>query len=716
MKHECCTHHSHSPAAASSAKEWTCPMHPEVRQDHPGSCPKCGMALEPAGGEADGENSELRDMTRRFWIAVALSLPVVILAMGAHFPPIDAIPMRLSAWIQFALATPVVLWAGWPFFSRGVQSFAGWNLNMFTLIALGVGAAYGFSVVALLAPGLLPHTMRHDGAAPVYFEASAVIIALVLLGQVLELRARAGTGAAIRALLDLAPESAHRVSGSDEEDVPLEMVVEGDALRVKPGEKVPVDGVVSDGRSAVDESMLTGEPEPVAKEAGSKVSAGTINGTGSFLMRAEKVGAETMLARIVAMVSEAQRSRAPIQRLADAVAGSFVPAVIAVAVVTFFVWLFAGPEPAFAYALVNAISVLIIACPCALGLATPMSIMVGIGRGAGLGVLVKDAGALERLGNVDTVIVDKTGTLTEGHPKVVSIAAARGFDEQQVLALAAAIESRSEHPLAGAIIKAARERNVVFGEVSDFESVTGAGVRGNIPDGQIVAGRREFLEQLNVFGVDAVENSSSPAGTQIWVAVGGRLAGRITLADALKSTTRDAVAALHNLGLKVVMLTGDNRGVAERIGHEAGIDEIVAGASPARKKIHVDQLKSEGAVVAMAGDGINDAPALAAADVGIAMGTGADVAMQTAGVTLVKGDLRGIVQAIALSRATMRNIRQNLAFAFLYNALGVPIAAGVLYPIFGVLLSPIVASAAMALSSVSVVANALRLNRARIAD
>lgn len=698
--------------AFKRATIYTCPMHPEVRQDHPGVCPICGMALEPAGAAPEKNDSELRDMTLRFWIALALSLPVVVLAMGAHFPLFDAIPIRISAWIQFALATPVVLWAGAPFFVRGVRSFAGWNLNMFTLISLGTGAAYGFSVVALLASGLLPHSMRHGGEAPMYFESAAVIIVLVLLGQVLELRARAGTGAAIRALLGLAPKTAHRMMNGAEQDVPLDDVHPGDLLRVKPGEKIPVDGEVTEGKSAVDESMLTGEPEPMAKEPGAKVSAGTVNGTGSFLLRAEKVGSETMLAQIVQMVSDAQRSRAPIQRLADSVSRWFVPAVIAIAIVTFVAWMLAGPEPALAYALVSAISVLIIACPCALGLATPMSIMVGVGRGAGLGVLVKDAAALERLGRADTVVVDKTGTLTEGRPRVISIVAERNSDKPRVLALAAALESRSEHPLAGAIVNAARDEGISVEDVSNFESVTGEGVRGEIAGGQVAVGRREWLEGLRISGMDAIADFPEQPGTQIWVAVGGSVAGCITLADALKPTTRDAVATLHELGLSVIMLTGDNRAVADRIGREAGIDEIVAGASPAQKKRHIEELRAGGAIVAMAGDGVNDAPALAAADIGIAMGTGADVAMQTAGVTLVKGDLRGIVQAIALSRATMRNIRQNLAFAFLYNALGIPIAAGVLYPAFGVLLSPMVASAAMALSSVSVVGNALRLRTA----
>ena len=743
MTHDCC-HHQH-PEPSAAEKEWycpmcpgvesdrpgacpkcgmalernpvfkqatiyTCPMHPEVRQDHPGSCPKCGMALEPVETDPEEDKTELRDMTRRFWIGAAFSLPVLFLAMGAHFPPLDAIPMRVSAWIQFVLATPVVLWAGAPFFMRGVRSLAGWNLNMFTLIALGTGAAWSFSAVALLAPGLLPHSMSHDGGAPIYFESAAIIIVLVLLGQVLELRARASTGAAIRVLLGLAPKIAHRVKGGEEENIPLDAVQPGDLLRVKSGESIPVDGEVSEGKSAVNESMLTGEPEPVAKEPGDKVSAGTINGAGSFLLRAEKVGSETMLARIVQMVSEAQRSRAPIQRLADSVSRWFVPVVVLAAILTFAIWLLAGPQPALAYALVNAVAVLIIACPCALGLATPMSIMVGVGRGAGLGVLVKDATALERLGDVDTVVVDKTGTLTAGHPELVSIDAAEGFEAGRVLALAAALEARSEHPLAGAVVRAAMDRRLEISEADEFESLAGAGIRGTVNGARIVIGSRGLLESAGVDGLESLRTDAGGA-TVVFVAVDGRAAGRMELADPLKPTTREAVEALHGLGLKLVMLTGDNRAAAERIGREAGIYEIIAGVGPAEKREHVMRLRREGAIVAMAGDGVNDAPSLAEADVGIAMGSGTDVAMQAAGVTLVKGDLRGIARAIALSRATMRNIRQNLAFAFLYNSLGVPVAAGILYPFFGILLSPVLASAAMALSSVSVIGNALRLRR-----
>ncbi len=700
---------------AATKTIFTCPMHPEVRQEQPGVCPICGMALEPLD-PAPEEDGELRDMTRRFWVGAVLSIPVVVLAMGAHLPLLDRIPGLASAWIQFLLSTPVVLWAGWPFFERGVCSVVTRHLNMFSLIALGTGAAYAFSVVALLAPGILPHSLRHGGTLPVYFEAAAAIITLVLLGQVLELRARAGTGEAIRALLGLAPKIAHRLRDGGEQDVALDAVETGDLLRVKPGEKIPVDGVVVEGRSAVDESMLTGEPIPVEKTAESKVVAGTLNGTGSFVMRAERVGAETLLAQIVEMVAQAQRSRAPIQRLADVVSGWFVPAVVVVAVVTFVIWLILGPEPALIYALVNAVAVLIIACPCALGLATPMSIMVAVGRGASLGVLVKDAEALETLGKVNLLVVDKTGTLTEGRPKVTKIVTAAEFSEADVLAAAAALEAQSEHPLAGAVVEAARSKNLALPKVDAFEAVTGKGVTGQVGGRSVAVGKPDLLAP------EARETSLAPeaarlqAGGQtvIWVAIDDRPAGVLALSDPIKASTPEAIAKIHSLGIKLLMLTGDNAHTAQRIGAELGIDEIVAEVSPQDKQRHVAERKSGGAVVAMAGDGVNDAPALAAADVGIAMGTGTDVAMHSAGVTLVKGDLRGIVHAIALSRATMRNIRQNLVFAFLYNTLGIPIAAGVLYPFFGVLLSPIIASAAMALSSVSVIGNALRLKRSRL--
>ncbi len=696
---------------------YTCPMHPEVRQEGPGACPICGMSLEMvsvAGAPEDGQ-TELRDMTRRFWLAVGLTVPVVVLAMGAHVPPISSMSPMLSGWIQFFFATPVVLWAGWPFFVRGLRSLVTRHLNMFSLIALGTGAAYVFSLVVLLVPGLLPHSLRHDGMIPVYFEASAAIITLVLLGQILELRARAGTGEAIQALLGLAPKVAHRLQAGVEVDVPLKVVGVGDLLRVKPGEKIPVDGVVTEGRSAVDESMLTGEPMPVEKDAGSKLVAGTLNGTGSFVMKTERVGAETMLAQIVQMVAQAQRSRAPIQRLADVVSAWFVPAVVLAAVITFVVWLSVGPAPALVFALVNAVAVLIIACPCALGLATPMSIMVAVGRGATMGVLVKDAEAMEVLGKVNTLVVDKTGTLTAGHPTVTAMVALPGFSESEVLAAASSLEAQSEHALAGAVVEAARQRGVASGTVESFTAVPGEGVTGQVDGQDVVVGKKSLLGDAVSAVLDEEAARLQDAGqTVIWIGLGGRAAGLLALSDPIKPTTPEAIAALHALGLKIFMLTGDNRQTAERIGRQLGIDEVVAEVSPADKQRRVSAWKSAGAVVAMAGDGVNDAPALAAADVGIAMGTGTDVAMHSAGVTLVKGDLRGIVHAIALSRATMRNIRQNLAFAFLYNTLGIPIAAGVLYPAFGLLLSPILASAAMALSSVSVIGNALRLKRVRL--
>jgi Cu+-exporting ATPase len=698
------------------AAVYTCPMHPEVRQDHPGECPICGMALEAVQPKAEEDHSELRDMTRRFFIGLPLALPVLVLAMAEHFPALRLLPPAVSAWVQFALATPVVLWCGWPFFERGARSLVTRHLNMFTLIALGTGAAYLFSVVVLFAPDLLPHAMRHDGMLPVYFEAAAVIVVLVLLGQVLELRARAGTGAAIRALLDLAPKIAHRVSDGVEDDVPLDQIHQGDILRVKPGEKIPVDGVVTEGQSAVDESMLTGEPIPVEKSADARVVGGTLNGHGSLLLRAERVGAETMLAQIVQIVAQAQRSRAPIQRLADQVAGWFVPAVVAIAVLTFVIWMIFGPAPAFAYALVNAVAVLIIACPCALGLATPMSIMVAVGRGAESGVLIKEAAALEVLEKVDTLVVDKTGTLTEGKPAVVSITAL--LPENELLSAAAALEAQSEHPLAGAVVKLAKERSLPPGRVEDFTAIAGGGVRGRVDGRHVLVGKRALLAAEGVSGIDTLDERAVAAQaegrTVIWVACDAKAAGFLVLADPVKKTTPAAIADLHAMGIRISMLTGDNAQTAARLAKDLGIDDFTAEVSPADKQSRVVEMKAHSRVVAMAGDGVNDAPALAAADVGIAMGTGTDVAMESAGVTLVKGDLRGIVQAIALSRATMRNIRQNLLFAFLYNTLGVPIAAGVLYPFFGILLSPIIASAAMSLSSVSVVGNALRLRKVRL--
>lgn len=695
---------------------YTCPMHPEIRQDQPGSCPICGMALEPLKEpDSKEENAELIDMSRRFWIGAVLTIPVVILAMGAHIAPLDQIPSVVSAWIQFALSTPVVLWAGWPFFERGVRSLITRHLNMFTLIAMGTGAAYGFSLMALLLPNLLPHSFRHGGAIPGYFEAAAVIIVLVLLGQVLELRARAGTGEAIRALLGLAPKSAHRIREGAEEEVPIDSILAGDTLRVKPGEKIPVDGLLVEGRSSVDESMLTGEPVPVAKEPSDKVVAGTLNGTGSFVMRAEHVGSETMLSQIVEMVAHAQRSRAPIQRLADMVSAWFVPAVVGAAILTFIIWAVFGPEPAMIYGLVNAVAVLIIACPCALGLATPMSIIVAVGRGASMGVLVKDAEALETMGKVNVLVLDKTGTLTEGKPAVTRLIAAPGQDENELLAIAATLENSSEHPLAAAVVRAAKEKNLGFREITDFESITGGGVRGRLLDKVVVVGKKTLLVEMGIEEDESLNKHSTllqgEGQTVIWVGIGTQVVGIMALSDPIKASTPEALAALHLLGVKVVMLTGDNHQTAALIGAKLGIEEIMAEVTPAMKQEKVTASKHSGAVVAMAGDGVNDAPALASADVGIAMGTGTDVAMHSAGITLVKGDLRGIVHAIELSRATMRNIRQNLAFAFFYNTLGVPIAAGVLYPFFGILLSPIIASAAMALSSVSVVGNALRLKR-----
>jgi Cu+-exporting ATPase len=670
------------------------------------------MALEPVRATAGEDDAELRDMVLRFKVGLLLSIPVLVLAMGAHLPALDVISAKVSAWIQFVLSSPVVLWCGWPFFERGARSIVKRSLNMFTLISLGAGAAYLFSVFVLLFSGLLPHSLTHGGAVPVYFEAAAFIIVLVLFGQVLELRARAGTGVAIRALLGLAPKIAHRVIDGREEDVALDVVRVGDLLRVKPGEKIPVDGVVVEGRSLVDESMLTGEPIPVEKTKEGRLVGGTLNGNGSLLMRAEKVGSETMLAQIVQMVSEAQRSRAPIQRLADVVSAWFVPAVVLVAVVTFFVWFLIGPEPALAYALVNAVAVLIIACPCALGLATPMSIMVAVGRGAGMGVLFKDAEALEILGKVTALVVDKTGTLTEGRPSVTRIVARRTGEEPEVLSLAAALERNSEHPLAGAVVRAAPAKQSA--EVDQFEATPGGGVGGTVNGRRVLLGKREFLEAGGVRNLDQLNEASALQGeglTVIWLAVDHEAAGVLGITDSVKASTPEAISKLHRAGLKVVMLTGDNRETARQVATKLGIDDVVAEISPANKQAKVEELKRRGEIVAMAGDGVNDAPALAAADVGIAMGTGTDVAMQSAGLTLVKGDLRGIVHAIALSRATMRNIRENLLFAFLYNALGVPIAGGVLYPFFGVLLSPIFASAAMALSSVSVIANALRLKK-----
>ena len=695
---------------------YTCPMHPQIRQVGPGSCPICGMALEPELVSAEAKpNAELQDMTRRLWIGLALTLPVFILEMGSHlFDVHHIISPTVSNWVQLVLATPVVLWAGFPFFERGWKSLETRNLNMFTLIALGTGVAWAYSMVATLLPDLFPPSLRGmGGAVPVYFEAAAVITVLVLVGQVLELRAREQTSGAIRALLNLAPKTARRLNadGSDEE-VQIDVISVGDRLRVRPGERIAVDGSVVDGKSNVDESMVTGEPLPVSKSVGAKVIGGTINGSGALIVRAEKVGRDTMLARIVQMVAEAQRSRAPIQRLADQVAGWFVPLVIGIAVLAFASWMLFGPEPRFSYALIAAVSVLIIACPCALGLATPMSIMVGVGRGAQSGVLIKNAEALERMEKIDTLVVDKTGTLTEGKPKVTAISTAPSISEPDLLRLAASLEQASEHPLGAAIVLAARERNIALSDVRDFASPSGKGVSGVIDDRKIVIGNRTIFDETgidtSVLAADA-EKLRADGATAVYVAVDGKAAGIIAIADPIKASTPSALRKLTDSGVHVIMLTGDNTTTAKAVAAKLGIDDVKADVLPEDKARIVSELRSQGRAVAMAGDGVNDAPALAAADVGIAMGTGTDVAIESAGVTLVKGDLEGIARARRLSEATMSNIRQNLFFAFVYNAAGVPIAAGALYPVFGLLLSPIIAAAAMALSSVSVIANALRL-------
>ena len=697
---------------------YTCPMHPEVEQYHPGNCPICGMALElktPSGvGEED--NAELRDMTRRFWIGAVLALPVFVLGMAHVFPNAPTwVASDWSRWLQFLLSTPVVLWCGWPFFVRGWQSIRNGSLNMFTLIAMGVGVAYLYSAAVMLAPGIFPPSFQEHGKIGVYFEAAAIITVLVLLGQVLELRARSRTGSAIRALLGLAPTTARVVHGNEERDVALDQVHPGDTLRVRPGEKIPVDGKIIEGKTSVDEAMITGEAMPVEKTVGDRVTGGTINQTGSFLMTAEKVGADTVLSRIVEMVAQAQRSRAPIQGLADRVASWFVPAVIAAAVITFIIWAMLGPEPRFAHAIVNAVAVLIIACPCALGLATPMSIMVGVGRGAYAGVLIKQAEAMERLGKVDTLVVDKTGTLTEGKPRLTSIVASNSLDENQLLAAAAAVEQQSEHPLASAIVRGAQDRHVTLPRMRHFQSSTGGGVSADIDGKFVLVGKPQFLKAQKIEDLEKLEAKAADlqaeGQTVIFVGINGKAAGILAVSDPIKESTPEAIKHLHELGIKVIMLTGDNERTAKAVASKLGIDEVEAGVEPQRKNERVRELREQGRIVAMAGDGINDAPALAAADVGIAMGTGTDVAMESAGITLVKGDLRGIEKAIRLSRAMMRNIRQNLFFAFIYNALGIPIAAGALYPLFGWLLSPMIAGAAMSLSSVSVIANALRLRR-----
>ena len=725
-------HHGSSATAASyssvDADEWTCPMHPEIREQQPGPCPICGMALEPVIVSADsGPSPELADMTRRFWIALALTLPVFVLEMGTHFIPgvADLIDSRVSAWIQLLLATPVVLWAGWPFFVRGWDSLRTRNLNMFTLIAMGTGVAWAFSIVATLAPGIFPDQFRDaDGSVAVYFEAAAVITTLVLLGQVLELRARESTSGALRALLNLTPKTAIRVSEHGEEEVSLDDVIPGDSLRVRPGEQIPVDGRVLEGGSSVEEALVTGEPMPVTKEVGDEVIGGTLNQTGSLLMRAEKVGRDTMLSQIVQMVAQAQRSQAPIQRLVDKVSAVFVPAVIAVAVIAAVIWALVGPEPAYVYALIVAVSVLIIACPCALGLATPMSIMVGVGRGASEGVLIKNAEALERLEKVDTVVVDKTGTLTQGRPSLTHVVPAPDVnsdatsgpearvDEESLLRWAAAVERNSEHPLARAIVEGADARGMQIPLVSDFDAPSGRGVLGTVEGRAVRVGSATFLagEGVDVAPlVQCADEVRRDGSTAMFVAVDGRLAGMLAVTDQIKDSTQAAVDALHADGIRVIMLTGDNATTAQSVADRLGIDQVIAEVMPQDKAEVVTRLRSQGRVVAMAGDGVNDAPALAAADVGLAMSSGSDVAIESAGITLLRGDLTGIARARRLSQQVMANIRQNLVFAFGYNTIGIPIAAGVLYPSFGILLSPMIAALAMSLSSVSVIANALRL-------
>lgn len=710
------------PAAAMPA--YICPMHPEVRQNAPGTCPKCGMALEleaSTPGAEEVEDPELRAMTIRFWIAAILTVPVFLLAMAHMVPGIDGLFQsngHVSRWIQFLLTIPVVCWAGWPFFVRGWRSVLMRHPNMFTLISMGVGAAFAFSVLAMIVPGLFPHTLAHGGKVPVYFEAAAMIVVLVLLGQVLELRARRRTGSAIRALLDLAPPTARLVTPGGDTEVPLDQVKAGDLLRVVPGDKLPVDGVITEGHSSIDEAMITGESMPVEKRPGDRVTGGTLNSSGSFILRAEHIGEDSVLGRIVNMVAEAQRSRAPIQGLADKVAAVFVPCVLAVSLVTFLVWVWLGPEPALASAIVNAVAVLIIACPCALGLATPMSIMVGVGRGAREGVLVKNAEALEHLEKVDTLVIDKTGTLTEGKPRLEDVHPAGAFTDEECLHLAASLEQGSEHPLAAAIVQGAKDKGLPLESVEGFRSVTGGGISGTIAGREIVLGKLVFLKERGVSDWTPVESHAvslqDEGKTVVYLGVDKKPAGILAVVDPIKSTAADSVRDLRSLGLTLVMLTGDNRGTAKIVAAKLGLDSFEAEVDPAGKAEYVRKLREQGRKVAMAGDGINDAPALSAAEVGIAMGTGTDVALQSAGITLLKGDLRGIARAVRLSRATMRNIRENLFFAFVYNGVGVPVAAGILYPFFGLLLSPIIAGAAMSFSSVSVIANALRLRRAKL--
>jgi P-type Cu+ transporter len=709
----------------STAMIYICPMHPEIEQDQPGACPICGMTLEPrsrrVGVGDEEEQCEIRSLARKFWIALVLTIPVLIIAMGHAIPGlhIDSIvPRHIGKWIEFGLTTPVVLWAGGFFFTRAWQSIINRSLNMFTLIAVGVGAAYVYSAVAVIAPGIFPESFRRHGEVDLYFEAAAVITALILLGQLIEAKARSRTGQAIKALFNLAAKNAHLVRNGQEEDIPVDAIQKDDLLRVRPGEKVPVDGVIVEGQSNIDESMITGEPMPVSKGAGDKVIGATVNQTGSFSMRAERIGSETLLAQIVQMVAEAQRSRAPIQKLADMVSGYFVPAVISIALITFIVWSIIGPPPAMVYALVNAVSVLIIACPCALGLATPMSIMVGVGRAAQTGILVKNAEAIEITEKVTHLITDKTGTLTVGKPEVVSRVSDKGTSEHDLLQIAASVEAHSEHPLARAIVEAAKKEQIALREITDFQSTTGGGVSAKFDDRPVLVGKEKFLADSSVTFSNELKRQADrwqeQAQTTVWIAVDGHAVGVLGIADPIKPTTRTAIRELRDMSLKIIMCTGDNRRTAESVARELGIDEVRAEVMPDEKIEIVKRLKASGAIVAMAGDGINDAPALAAADVGIAMGTGTDVAIESAGITLVKGDLTGIVKALHLSRAVMRNIRQNLFFAFVYNALGVPIAAGVLYPLFGILLSPMIAGAAMSFSSVSVIANALRLRSVKL--
>lgn len=708
-----------TPPQTRTETQYTCPMHPEIVRDEPGDCPICGMALEPVTVETGEENAELKDMTRRFWISALLAIPVFISAMGSEFWPevfAEIIQPYARQWLEMILATPVVLWGGWSFFTRGWKSLVTRQLNMFTLIALGIGVAWVYSIVAVLLPGVFPDSVRNEmGVIPVYFEAAAVITTLVLLGQVLELRARSQTNAAIRLLLGLAPKTARIIrEDGNEEDIPIEHVKIGDRLRVRPGEKIPVDGIVIEGSSSVDESMVTGEPIPVTKRVDDKLIGATVNGTGGLVMEAQRVGSETLLSQIVHMVTEAQRSRAPIQKMVNIVAAYFVPAVVVIAVITLIVWGLWGPEPRLAHAVINAVAVLIIACPCALGLATPMSIMVGTGRGATLGVLIKNAEALEVLEKIDTLVVDKTGTLTEGKPKLVSAFAAEGFDEEMILKLAASLEKSSEHPLAAAIVNGAGDRNISLVSAAEFNSITGKGVSGKVDDRQVAIGNRKLLDDLKVDSKNLVEKAEElrrDGQTAMFVTIDNKPAGILGVADPIKESTPEAIETLHRDNVEIVMLTGDSKTTAEAVAGKLDIDRVIAEVLPEQKVEVVKRLQSEGRKVAMAGDGINDAPALAQAHVGIAMGTGTDVAMESAGVTLVKGDLRGIARARLLSRATMRNIRQNLFFAFIYNTLGVPVAAGILYPFFGLLLSPMIAAAAMSFSSLSVVVNALRLRK-----